>query len=365
MTAQESYASNERKDDIPYSFRSIRIKSFQSKDALEQHDRRSIRYHYTSSSALMAILDTKNMGNGAVRFTDSRYMNDRSEHMFFIKRLLEFMDKFRGKYPFCQEVINELLLQKHSPEDYISLKVSDIDVPRPEETKTNNPSATNILSRLKSRHFLFCLCNDSDSLHMWNYYIHNGNYQGYNIGIRIYDFLRIFDNDDTKEYDPIRFFCGDVLYKQKDQEKEIEELCRTIEGYDRGNTSSGEDESDLEIGMVILWLYIQSYGLFFKDESFSDEKEYRIVIQYNVFDNDDPFITNPRSKKTDVEYSFFERNGILVPCLKVPLTKEAVRQITLAPILESQIATSSIHEFLESNGYFGVDVKQSSIPIRY
>lgn len=364
MTTQKKTTSNEN-EEFPYAFDSKRIKSFQSKDVIGQHDRRSIRYHYTSSSALMSILNTKEKDFGSVRFTDSRFMNDRSEHMYFVKQLLEFMDKSRKKYPFCQEVINKLLLQKHSPEDYISLKVPDIDVPRPEGKKANSTSATSILSRLRSRHFLFCLCNDSDSLHMWNYYVRNGNYQGYNIGIRIYDFLKIFENENKKEKDPIRFFCGDVLYKQKDQEKEIEELCRTIEKYDSGGTLNDKGESDLELGMVILWLYIQSYGLFFKDESFADEKEYRIVIQYNVFDNDDPFVTNPRNNNSDVEYTFFERNGILVPCLNVPLTKEAVRQITLAPILESQIATSSMHDFLESNGYFGVDVKQSSIPIRY
>ena len=159
MVNRKYDASNKLNEEIPYSFASKKIKSFQSKDAIEQHDRRSVRYHYTSSGALMAILNTKNKGNGAVRFTDSRYMNDRSEHMYFVKRLLEFMEKARIKYPFCQEVINELLLKEHSPEDYISLKVAEIDVPNPEEAgaASRNNAVSRILSRLKSRHFLFCL----------------------------------------------------------------------------------------------------------------------------------------------------------------------------------------------------------------
>jgi len=167
-----------------FSFKSNNIRSFQPMDAQLQHDRTSVRYHYTSASALMAILNAQNKNYGSIRFTDARYMNDRSEHLFFVKRLLEFMDSNRQKYSFCQEVINDLLLKKHTPEDYISLRVSGI-----EETESGKFFYTN------SRHYLFCLCKDDDSLHMWNYYLHSGNYQGYNIGLRLYDFLKSFDYD--------------------------------------------------------------------------------------------------------------------------------------------------------------------------
>lgn len=339
-------------DDIKsFDFKSPHIHTFQPKEAHIQPDKKSIRYHYTSANALMTILNAQQNGYGKVRFTDSRFMNDRSEHLFFIKRLLEYIGKHRNNYPFCEEVINKLLLQNHTEDDYISLRVSEI-----EETKMD------VFQYVKSRHFLFCMCNKDDSLQMWNYYIHNGNYQGYNIGIKIFDFLKNFDSETTDNNDPIRFYCGNVLYKKGQQEKEIELLCNFIENF-------GEKFADtpyaFQFAMARLWMYIDCYGLFFKDERFSEEKEYRIVIQFEEPLAGCSISSYFKSNDRKIEYSFFERNGILVPCLLVPLAQKAVKQITIAPIMENQIAFVSLQEYIEANGYSAVDVKQSTIPIRF
>ena len=358
----------------PFSLKSKFIRSFQAKDAQQQHDRTSIRYHYTSAGALMKILNTEGKGYGSVRFTDSRYLNDRSEHLYFVKRLLEFMEKNRKDYPFCQEVINELLLKDHSAEDYTSLRISGFGRPLYESVESEKQESSDrihslsfLLSHLNTHNYLFCLSKDNDSLHMWNYYVHNGNYQGYNIGIKIYDFLKCFDCDDDERPDGFIFSCGDVLYEPKKQEAEIEALCNSIENEGTvEKISETEYRTVLTNGMLKLWFYILNFGLFFKDESFSDEKEYRIVIQYNELDGySAPLATRLNSEKRNIRYTFFERNGVIVPCLDVPLSKEAVKAIRLAPIMESYIASASMKEFLDSNGYSDVDVKQSTIPIRF
>lgn len=302
----------------------------------------------------MTILNTNKSGFGTVRFTDARFMNDRSEHLFFIKRLLEYMEKHRKEYPFCNEVVNELLLKKHTIEDYITLRVNRIEEPESE-----------LISYRTSRHFLFCMCKDNDSLHMWNYYVHNGNYQGYSIGIKIYDFLKCFDISNEDKQDPIRFYCGDVLYKQKKQEEEIEILLNSIEEISQTISKVTDSYLVIQIAMTYLWSYIECCGLFYKDESFSDEKEYRIVIQYDAPLANSTIPSYFETNKQKIQYSYFERNGIIVPCLLVPLAKEAVKQITMAPMLEGQIATASIHDFLETNDYVEVEVKQSAVPIRY
>ena len=337
----------------PFGYKSRNIRSFQSKDIQEKVDLNMVRYHYTSAEALMHILSTAKGDTGTVRFTDSRYMNDRSEHMFFIKLLLSYLKKNNDEYPFCQKVVDELLLKKHNEEDYSSLTVLEL-----EEIELDNFIYTN------SRYFLFCLSKDSDSLHMWNYYIRNSNYQGYNIGIRIYDFLKSFDNESySDKTSPIRFFCGDVLYSQKKQEEEIKNICNIIE-----NLANSENKQSLKLewGMAYLWAYIESYGLFFKDKCFSDEKEYRIVIQFEeILAGSDIFTFFNNSDITNIDFSFFERNGILVPCLNVPIAKNAVKKITMAPMLESKIASDGIKEYLTINKYKNVEVIQSSIPIRY
>lgn len=88
----------------PFGYKSRNIRSFQSKDIQEKVDLNMVRYHYTSAEALMHILSTAKGDTGTVRFTDSRYMNDRSEHMFFIKLLLSYLKKNNDEYPFSKRL---------------------------------------------------------------------------------------------------------------------------------------------------------------------------------------------------------------------------------------------------------------------
>ena len=48
--------------------------------------------------------------------------------------------------------------------------------------------------KAKMRYYVFCTSIKGDSLNMWNYYLKNGKYQGYNIGIsleKILDYIEI------------------------------------------------------------------------------------------------------------------------------------------------------------------------------
>lgn len=343
----------------PFSINTNKIRSFQPHEAKKQRHGKFSRYHYTSANALMAILKGQVNGFGSVRFTDARFMNDRSEHMFFIKSLFEFLEKRRTEYQYCQTIVNDLLLNNYSEKDYLSLRVSEL-----EEIEVKNFLFT------KSRNFLFCMSNANDSLHMWNYYIHNGNYQGYNIEINVNEFLKSFSSNSDSKADPIRIYCGNVLYEKSSQEKEIEALCNAIELFGE-KTKRFPDEkigsfpSNSQLAMGYLWLYIEYCGLFYKDQSFSDENEYRIVIQFDEHVAGESISTFFNKKNENINYDFFERNGILVPCLSVPFAKDAVKSITMAPIMENTIAKLSMKEFLEANGYDGIDVNQSTIPIRY
>ena len=364
MPAPKFHLTNVNNAFNPSSEQPSNIHEFQTNGDQSQEEN-IICYHYTSSHAMLSILNAQDKGCGSIRFTDSHYMNDRSEHMFFIKRLLEFLDKNSGKYPYCQQVINEFLLKKYSVEDFLSLRVSDFGDLLRENVESFNlkqdkesSDFSNYISRVKSRHFLFCLCRDDDSLHMWNYYLHNGNYQGYNIGIKPLDLLQSLRLPETGEFDPFLFYYGDVLYTKEQQEKQIKALCNTIESV---QTNQSISIDPIQVGMMILWGYIQCFGLFFKDEKFIDEKEYRIVIECHEINQEHDLFTYLRSDKRNIRYTFYERNGILVPCLEIPLAKEAVKQITMAPILESKIAASSIRDFLSWNKYSDVEIKRRTL----
>ena len=302
-----------------FSINSNKIRSFQPHEAKKQTSGNFTRYHYTSANAMVSILKGQAQGFGSVRFTDARFMNDRSEHMYFIKCLFEFLDEHRKDYQYCQTIVNDLLLNKYSEKDYLSLRVSELD-----EIIVKDFLFT------KSRNFIFCLSKANDSLHMWNYYIRNGNYQGYNIGINIKDFLKSFSSESDSKADPIRIYCGNVIYDKSSQEKEIKALCDAIELFGektRGlpDERKGSFPSNSELAMGYLWLYIQYCGLFYKDKSFSDENEYRIVIQFDEYVAGESISTYFDSKSENINCDFFERNGILVPYLSVPLAKMQLR----------------------------------------
>lgn len=331
-------------------FDSFMIKSFRPDKENFSATNKVMRYHYTSANALMKILKHDET-SACIRFTDIRYLNDKSEMFYFLKILFIFLQNNKGKFAFCEEVINELLCKQHSYQDYIDMEVSSIAMP------SSLP-----VSFATTRSFVFCTCKDSDSLHMWNYYASNGNYQGYNIGINIYKFLKSFDIAKDQPLDPIFFKYGNVIYSQVSQEKEIEKLLSNLE---RSSKVSKNKDDYFVHAMYDLYQYIHSYGLFFKDKAFEDEEEYRIIIEISEhrLNNDRTCYTNKYNKQ--IKFDFFERKGIFVPCLFVPFEKESIEKITMAPIMEHSIGEKSLREFLDINGYGNINVAPSEIPIRF
>ena len=243
------------------NFNSSFISSYKTSDSKFSKKSRLVRYHYASASTFPKILS-----DSALRFTDVRFMNDHSEMVCCVKCLLDFLDSHRKEYPYCWEVVSELLLKKHSADEYRNLEVSEIEF------------ESSLPEYIPTRCFAFCMSEKPDLLNMWNYYVHNGKYEGYSIGFDVYDFLKSFDTDQKNTSDPICIRYGKILYKKKEQEKEIETIVKLIEQHSKRRDNEDE-KSILNICMVRLRHYIEAYGAFFKDEAFEDEREFRIVIE--------------------------------------------------------------------------------------
>ena len=325
-------------------FNSKFISSFKATEEKFTKKQSLIRYHYTSAGALKSILS----GSPKLRFTDVRYMNDHSEMVYCVKCILEYLSENKYKYPFCQEVVNELLLKKHSAQEYIDLSVSRVEF----EDIVVVPFAP-------SREFIFCMSESNNSLQMWNYYVHNGKYEGYNIGFDIYKFLKSFDSEKTNVVDPIIFKYGKVLYKKSNQDKEI---ANVVDFVEQGNQK--KDDNALAVKAGYLKYYIETYGLFFKHEVFNNEKEYRIVLsiaEHNLHSKRDYYIND---NLKNMKLNFYERNGVFVPYMEVPINKDAIKEIYISPTIEKDIAKQSLEEFLYINGY-DAGVKVSDIPIRF
>ena len=364
-------------------FKSKNIKILTQDEIIDDKEDK-VKYHYTSTSGLLSIIKGQTL-----RFTDARFMNDKSELSYFIDSLAFFLKKNKG-YPECTKAFEKLVLNGQSIKDYKKIDVSalrfytDIDV-----FKNQN-----------LRQFVFCLSESSDSLNMWNYYSHSSNYQGYNIGINIEEFLKTFESRCSLKIDPFFIYCGKVLYAPNSQKQEIQHFCNDLESQDLPLNSK----------ILHLWDYISTYGLFYKNNAFKHEDEYRVVIVVsedilhssikeqkkedkfiiNISDGELNFATNiePRNRdesfvkvsegqlnamiktqekndgSSDFRFDFYERNGVVVPCLSVRFDKNSIKSIMIAPTIDEKLASSSLEEFLKINGY-EAKVSNSKIPIRF
>lgn len=312
----------------------------------------TIVYHYTSPDAFLSIVQGK-----SVRFSDIRYMNDKSESLFFVKRLLEFCEEYKEKYQHFVDVVNELL-KENNYSAIKKLKVQDIRY-------TEFPG----LKMVKQRNFIFCTSNDADSLNMWNYYASNGKYTGYNVGFSVQRFLKTFDTNQEGVVDPFIIYYGNVLYKKKQQFEAIEELAKAIEKF----ITKKPGEHAIQRAATSVQNYVELHSPFFKDKSFKSENEFRFLL--SIAERNIPH-NEGEAKKYFGQYNrllredFCVKNGLVVPFIKVSIPEHAISRITMAPMTEYEIAKSSIKELLNVKELKGINdteipIYKSKIPIRF
>lgn len=344
-----------KKIDSVFSFNSPFIKSFSPSNEknLNVSNDSIITYHYTSPEACLAIIQ-----NQSLRFTDIRYLNDKTEGIYFVKVLLDFLEKNKGRFPYVENAINELL----GGNDYNKIKnleVLDITYSSIPQMPYNPP-----------RSFVFCTSTSADSLNMWNYYVNNGLYQGYNIGFKIEELLKTFDTPNPKTNDAFTVYYGKVLYSEKSQ---FEEIDTVLTGLENGINRIGlESEHALlrAISYAKLWIrnYIDSRGIFFKHPKFQSENEYRIIIE--IADNRIPRKAGDADKyfgehnKKIIE-EFTTKRGLIVPYLKIAFSNKSISRITVAPMVEFEIAKLSIKDVLKISEIENVKVIKSSVPVRF
>ena len=70
-----------------------------------------------------------------------------------------------------------------------------------------------------------------------------------------------------------------------------------------------------------------------------------------------------------MSYKAFEefcvKNGLIVPFIQVEIPKNAIKQVTVSPIMEFEIADKGIKELLLCSGIEDVEILHSEIPIRF
>jgi hypothetical protein len=213
------------------------------------------------------------------------------------------------------------------------------------------------ISAENARYYIFCLSEGRDLLNMWNYYVKNGNYQGYNLCFTNYQLVKCLEQISLSN---MRVFYGQVLYTYKEQADALQRmLLERNNEYLHLVSLTRDKESSLEMVRGQVTDYINDYKLFYKDDSFSGEKEYRFVIK----------LPNNYVIQEDkgLKMGFAIKNGIFTPCCDLKLNPtETINSITIAPIMEKELAEKGLRRFLKMNNYNPkISIEASSIPIRY
>ncbi|MCR4902565.1 MAG: DUF2971 domain-containing protein [Butyrivibrio sp.] len=270
-------------------------------------------YHYTQCSSMKGIVAGKCM-----YATDSSFLND----------------------------INEV--------EYI-LSIADIvigEVVKPEwRTLLRRQIHKTMQEMRKADYYVISFSTDPDSITLWSEF---GNQTGYNIGFNAGELIKRIEKERE-------IFChGYVIYDYETQKEIISSLL-----FKRIPSKIGKNFEDIMNSKILhgdckefdelckrFRSIVSIYALFFKQQEFEAEREYRIVFRNCKYD----------------ELMFRERDGFLMPFIKVGHINEElmpITSITVAPKNHVDLARKGAEKYLEHMGYKNPTVYLSKLKLRY
>lgn len=284
----------------------------------------TILYHYTDIGGVKGILENK-----CFRISRASFLNDSMEIKYIFKCLNETVSKLSIKENEFLKLIKKIA-RKFSDGEY-------------DYNYFFSPSS------IDSRYIL-SLTTNNDSLMLWSYY---SNFDGYNIGIDFYEFM-----EEKEKKEDVVFLHGKVIYDIEKQQKLIkDELMaanRILDKYE-GEVSEKMKKKLVDDLAQCFFLNMTILSSFFKHPSFKSEEEYRVVVtDYN--------------KNMEVQYKVAK--GLIIPYIEIKQKSNnliPVKEITIGPKNNSDIAKQGIRSFTNSLGYTEskLEIGKSNVPLRY
>lgn len=291
-------------------------------------------YHYTSPEGFKGIIENK-----VLFATDMLYLNDVSESIYSMN-LLENMLKTKQNPIKDAKLIQEL--EKR------------IEIFKKDRFRNNTTYAIS-----------FTL--DEDSLHMWSYYTKGYSVQGYNIGFHSAELLRGFSKNETQlpgeiklsknQTNSCEIIQGKIEYDTNRQKKIIRSILDT---FDRAIANYKITTTDYGVIARYIILKVFYNGLFFKDEHFKEEQEFRIVFI-------PMFKKNFKSITYNINYLFEKyriKDGIMIPYKECKFDKACIKEVYCAPGSEEGRTDAGIFRMLRKDILKPI-IKFSEIPLRY
>lgn len=296
-------------------------------------------FHYTSTEALVSIL-TGSSENIQLRFTRINCLNDYSEGSEAITYYKEQCNAMYNEGKIDKTFYEEM--QDMAPSTYAAFGISGYDD----------------LYACDHDVYVCCFSKNYDSLPMWNYYLRNNRYNGFNIGID----LSYFNN---LVIDNARFFIVSVIYD--DQQKQEFTRKYIQEAYENYLI----DDGNLGWNFRFITSTLTTAQYMFKNKHSKHEEEIRVLMY--IPKSTDPMIQAPLMSNDNI--AFMSRDGLLIPYKTINIPKNTLTQVTVGPLprlnstpeKEMAIEIKMLKELLLRNGYSTdiVKVINSSVPARY
>lgn len=269
-------------------------------------------FHYTSPEGLIGIIENKNLW-----FTNIYFLNDNNEIFYTYKLILKLLAELNLD---IDEQFKQLIKNRCGymlGNDYF-------------------PSENEVWFR--PNYYIASFSTKDDNLALWNYYTKSET-TGYNIGFDSFIF----------EYSA--FIKGEVCYNTEEQNKMLKDSIYAANEEYKTNKQAWEN----------LWNNFIIYSLFFKDEIYSAESEYRVI--YCITNNDGEC----------EKCSFRNKNGLIIPYIKVTFEElqknfpsvKPIKSIKISPLNNGEITKYGVSRLITAKGFDYVKVSSSGIDMKY
>lgn len=290
---------------LEMSNKQVKLKKVQQEECL---------YHYTKSNGVNGIIH-----NNCFWATKSDFLNDPKEfnhiHNIITSICEETISNLEWREMFLKDVIEEQALISGGKKDYFVLSFSQ----------------------------------RRDSITMWSEF---GNRTGYNIGFQSGLII-----ERIEEYNQIDYH-GFVIYDPDEQKKIVKRIMNSYLAEEMDMSfneilklgSRDRKNSIYRKACQKFQRMTAVYAMFFKNEAFQEEQEYRFVFK----------------KQKDTEVLFREKDGFMIPYIKIQLSGKAlpVQEIVVAPQNHIDLAQKGMEYMMLEEGY-KVKVVLSNIKLRY
>lgn len=284
-------------------------------------------YHYTTVSSLHSIIENKGFFA-----SQSNFLNDKKELIHIESVLKECIDSFsdrKGLKNFCSEFQK---LYKN-------------------------------ISWLKNRnYYIISFSRNKDNMALWTNYAQG---LGCNIKLHKDDITNLIDGNKTKEFPSL----VSVIYDDSEKINIIEKfLMRGYNLYEESINIKGFSNNAIYSSIIFdMSLELSQLALCFKQSEFCQEDEVRMILT-NIDTTHFVKATTIDLSQDEIQKKdlfFREKDGALIPYIKVYLNKNFFDSICIGPKNNSDIARLGWEEYLNYKNYEGIIIENSKIPLRY